>query len=101
MNTVVKAAPVLERGTRSVPKQIPRYQLQAEERVIDVPVVTHCDRIVEVPVVQVVDAEREVLVPEVQYLPRSVPKLHVQAVEKILEVPQQLYRERPGMHASI
>jgi len=77
-----------------VNKEIPKYVLQAQERIVDVPCTLTVERPVEVPMVQVAEVITQVPKPEYQYIDKQIPKFMTETREQIVEVPQVLYEER-------
>jgi len=65
-----------------VNKEIPKVVLQAQERVVEVPVMQQVDLVVQVPR------------PEIEYVDKQVPKVTTEAREMVVEVPQVFYEER-------
>merc|ERR1712039_826182 len=77
-----------------VHKEVPKTVLQAQERVVDVPVVLQHERAVEVP--QIITAECTVQVPreDVQIVEKPVPKVYTEAREIVQAVPKVFTEER-------
>jgi len=79
---------------QKVEKKIPKIQLRAQERVVEVPVSLKVEQPVEVPQVLVAEQLKQVPSTEVQYVDREVPNITYQALEQIVEVPQVVKEER-------
>ena len=80
--------------TQSNLRKIPKIQLRAQERVVEVPVSLKVEQPVEVPQVLVAEQLKQVPSTEVQYVDREVPNITYQALEQIVEVPQVVKEER-------
>lgn len=87
---------ILKRDDPSTSKlrKIPKIQLRAQERVVEVPVTLKVEQPVEVPQVLVAEQVKQVPSTEVQYVDREVPNITYQALEQIVEVPQVIKEER-------
>lgn len=79
---------------QTIEKQIPRIELRAQERIVEVPTTLQVEQPVEVPQVLIAEQIRQVPEPEVQYVDREVPNVTYQPVEQIVEVPQVVKEER-------
>jgi len=77
-----------------VPKEVPKFILQAQEVVSEVPLVLNHERPVEVPVTQVAEVVVQVAKVEVEPIEKHVPVYRTEAREQIVEVPQVFYEER-------
>jgi len=77
-----------------VNKEIPKYVLQAQERIVDVAGILNVEVPVEVPMIQTAEAITQVPVAEIQIIEKQIPKVMTEAIEKIQEVPQILIEEQ-------
>ena len=84
----------LQTCTQSNLRKIPKIQLRAQERVVEVPVSLKVEQPVEVPQILVAEQLKQVPSTEVQYVDREVPNITYQALEQIVEVPQVVKEER-------
>jgi hypothetical protein len=79
----------------SVPREVPKVQIQPQEQLVEVPQPLHIDNPVAVPQIQKVDLITQVSRPTTEYVDKRVPKFETQAVERVVEVPQVLVEEIP------
>jgi len=78
---------------QKVQKQVPKYVLQAQEVIVDVPTTLNVERPVEVPQIMTAEAITQVPVAEVQIVEKAIPRVTTEAIQTIQEVPQVLIEE--------
>jgi len=79
---------------QQVPKQVPKYELRAQEKIVEVPTTLRVEQAIEVPQVLVAEVITQVPRVEVQYIDREIPVIRTEAREQIVEVPQVCHEER-------
>jgi hypothetical protein len=79
----------------TVPREVPKVQIQPSEQIVEVPQVLNVEQPVAVPQIQKVDLITQVSRPSVEYVDKRVPKFETQAVERVVEVPHVLVEEIP------
>jgi hypothetical protein len=76
-----------------VQKQIPKYVLQAQERIQDAPTTLNVERPVEVPQIMTAESIVQVPVAQIQIVEKAIPKVTTEAISRMQEVPQVLIEE--------
>merc|ERR1712037_869458 len=84
-------------------KQVPRFEVQARERVVEVPQVLRKEVVVPVPEVIVAEAVKQVPEPIVQQAPKQIPKPVMEYVTKEIAVTPnvEVVTQQPAMQVAV
>jgi len=74
-------------------KQIPLYRIEAQERIVEVPVNCIEERLVEVPQTQMVELKKEVGREQYQDIPKQIAKVELVVQERVVPVQREFLEE--------